>query len=83
MDCPHCHKSIDRAHGRKETEMTKSEISSKSSARTREQVLARNPRAYDGPTNKDVEVRRLKRELANTADHTNKACIEAAIEKLQ
>ena len=62
--------------------MKKSEISNLSSARTREEVLLRNPNAYDGPTNREVEIKRLKRELANTADHTNKACIDAALEKL-
>jgi len=62
--------------------MKKSEISSESSARTREQILARNPHAYDGPTNREVEVKRLLREFAATADHTTKACIEARLEKL-
>lgn len=62
--------------------MKKSEISSQSSARTREEVLRRNPHAYDGPTNREVEIRRVKRELANTADHTTKACLEARLEKL-
>jgi len=63
------------------SERSKRDISSVSSARTREEVLRRNPRAYDGPTNHEVTIRRLRRELAATADHTTKACIEAAIEK--
>jgi hypothetical protein len=51
--------------------MKKSEISSASSVRTREEILARNPMAYDGPTNIQVLARRAKRDAPECSCKTH------------
>jgi hypothetical protein len=66
-----------------ETPMSKSEISSKSSARTRKEIMLRNPALLSDFKLSGRKLVELQYQYSVTADHTTKACIEAAIEKLR